>query len=318
MPRGSMARRSKAPSVGFALCFLGEVPRGGHADKIMILADINLARRIDGFEARGSQLIGEEAQRRNPEALAFVKVLGEGVAVYSGQDSPVNKIIGLGFGEPLDMGALEQIEEAYFERGSSVQAEISTLASPSVHALFTARGYTLQGFENVLGRLLSEADRLPHVTTGVTVEDVPASTLDAWIDILIDGFERPDETGAGSGIPLPSREAIVYAFARFAELPGFFACLARRGNDAAGGGGLRIGEGIAQLCGAATLPAYRGRGIQSALLSWRLSAAYGAGCDLAIMTAQPGSRSHFNAQRQGFMLLYSRAILVKTLPESHS
>jgi GNAT superfamily N-acetyltransferase len=132
--------------------------------------------------------------------------------------------------------------------------------------------------------------------------------------IMITGFEHADATGAGSDVALPPRRAIEDAFAQFSEMPGFRAYLARVGGAAAGGGGLRINEEIAQLCGASTLPAFRRRGIQAALLRRRLRDARSAGCDLAIMTAQPGSKSHFNAQRQGFALLYSRALLVKTPP----
>ena len=51
-------------------------------------------------------------------------------------------------------------------------------------------------------------------------------------------------------------------------------------------------------------------GIQSALLSYRLADAAAAGCDVAVITTQPGSRSHQNAQRRGFDLLYTRAVLV--------
>jgi hypothetical protein len=42
-----------------------------------------------------------------------------------------------------------------------------------------------------------------------------------------------------------------------------------------------------------------------------LADAFHARCDLALMTTQPGSRSEENGQRQGFQLLYSRALLVK-------
>lgn len=35
------------------------------------------------------------------------------------------------------------------------------------------------------------------------------------------------------------------------------------------------------------------------------------GCDVAVVTTVPGSKSQQNAQRQGFDLLYTRAILVK-------
>jgi ribosomal protein S18 acetylase RimI-like enzyme len=74
---------------------------------------------------------------------------------------------------------------------------------------------------------------------------------------------------------------------------------------------LRIDDGLAQLCGAATLPAFRRRGVQSQLLRRRLADACLEGCELALMITQPGSRSQQNGYRQGFLLLYSRALLVK-------
>ena len=61
----------------------------------------------------------------------------------------------------------------------------------------------------------------------------------------------------------------------------------------------------------ATAPAHRRRGVQTALLSARLADAAAAGCDIAVATTQPGSKSQQNVQRQGFDLLYTRAILVK-------
>ena len=277
----------------------------------MILADIDLARRIDGFEARGSKAIGEAAIRDDPDARPFVRCIGHGIAVYSGPNSPANKVIGVGFdGEP-ETSLLEEIERAYFERESPVQAEVSTLARPSVHALLTQRGYTLQGFEDVLGRALSDSLAWSTAVSRSTIGVVQKDALPAWMDIMITGFENPDKSGAGSGIAIPPRQAIEDAFRAFAQTPGFRAYLARIGDKAAGGATLRIDEGIGQMCGAATLPDYRRRGIQTELLHRRLEDARRAGCDLAIMTAQPGSKSHFNAQRQGFELLYSRALLVK-------
>jgi ribosomal protein S18 acetylase RimI-like enzyme len=74
---------------------------------------------------------------------------------------------------------------------------------------------------------------------------------------------------------------------------------------------LRMAGGIAQLTGAATAPAHRRRGVQTALLSARLADAAAAGCDIAVVTTQPGSKSQQNVQRQGFDPLYTRAVLVK-------
>ena len=75
--------------------------------------------------------------------------------------------------------------------------------------------------------------------------------------------------------------------------------------------GRSLFEGVAQLCGAATLPKHRRHGVQSALLAARLEIASRAGCDVAVVTTQPGSKSQENVQKQGFELLYTRAILVR-------
>jgi GNAT superfamily N-acetyltransferase len=87
--------------------------------------------------------------------------------------------------------------------------------------------------------------------------------------------------------------------------------IALRDGVVAGGAGIRLAEGVAQFAGAATVPAHRRHGVQSALLSARLADAAAAGCDIAVITTQPGSKSQQNAQRQGFDLLYTRAILTK-------
>ena len=51
--------------------------------------------------------------------------------------------------------------------------------------------------------------------------------------------------------------------------------------------------------------------MQTALLAARLEEAGGNGCDLAVVTTQPGSKSQENVQKQGFALLYARAVLVR-------
>ena len=62
---------------------------------------------------------------------------------------------------------------------------------------------------------------------------------------------------------------------------------ALRDGVLAGGATMRLADGIAQLTGAATAPAHRRRGIQTALLSARLADAAAAGCDVAVIIVQP-------------------------------
>ena len=79
----------------------------------------------------------------------------------------------------------------------------------------------------------------------------------------------------------------------------------------AGGGSLRLHEGAAQLCGAATAPTHHRRGVQTALLATRLADAARQDCDIAVVTTQPGSKSQQNVSAAGLELLYTRAILVQ-------
>ena len=71
-------------------------------------------------------------------------------------------------------------------------------------------------------------------------------------------------------------------------------------------GVLCIHDGVALLAGASTRPEWRRRGAQTALLAARLRLARRAGCDLAMLCARPGSDSHRNAERRGFMVAYTR------------
>ena len=50
--------------------------------------------------------------------------------------------------------------------------------------------------------------------------------------------------------------------------------------------------------------------MQSALLAARMANGARQSCDIAVVTTQPGSKSQQNVQRQGFELLFTRAILV--------
>jgi ribosomal protein S18 acetylase RimI-like enzyme len=104
---------------------------------------------------------------------------------------------------------------------------------------------------------------------------------------------------------------VIIAAERDSAAAGTVRYAALRDGVIAGGATMRVAEGIAQLTGAATAPAHRRRGVQSALLSARLADAAAGGRDVAVITTQPGSKSHHNAQRQGFDLLYARAVLVK-------
>ena len=68
---------------------------------------------------------------------------------------------------------------------------------------------------------------------------------------------------------------------------------------------------ILALFGAATLPQFRGHGVQTAFLYARMAAAAKAGCDVAVTVTLGGSTSQRNAERAGFHVAYSKATMLK-------
>jgi GNAT superfamily N-acetyltransferase len=272
-----------------------------------LFCDTALAGRIERAE---TQLIAgsSEAARRRAGAAGFVIPVAGGVASFAGPGSPYNKVAGLGFGGVPAAPALDEIERAFAAFGAPVQVELAHLGDPAILAVLAARGYRLESFENVLGRALAdEPERV--LPPGVEVRLNREEETEAWLDVVAEGSAHPDT----QGVPWHeefSREAIIEA-EHDSIAAGCVRYAALRDGGIVGGATMRIADGVAQLTGAATVPAHRRRGVQTALLSARLADAAAAGCDVAVIITQPGSKSQQNAQRQGFDLLYTRAVLVK-------
>lgn len=274
-----------------------------------MFASVDLAARIERAECRLLSDGAAAVSKRLRNESVLVQPIAEGVAVLTVRGSPLNKIAGLGFGGAVDEHELARIERVFAERDVPLQVELSNLADPSVGAMLTRRGYVLEGFENVLGRALP-TDTMASVDEGARVTQSPADELAEWIDVVVTGFDTPDTQGTGEHESF-DREVLETAIGDLASADGFERYLARLDGEPAGGASMRVFEGIAQLTGAATLPDKRRRGVQSALLSSRLADASRSGCDVAVVTTQPGSKSQENAQRHGFELLYTRAVLVR-------
>jgi ribosomal protein S18 acetylase RimI-like enzyme len=279
----------------------------------VLIATTTLASRVERAEADTAAAFGGRAGARGADLL--VHPIGGTLAVYGGPGQPFNKVAGLGFAR-LDESDVARLEALYDARGGDIRVEQSSLADPGVASMLTRRGFALTGYENVLGLALT-----PDVVSAFTRErdaaraagiDVsPAEDTSTWIRTTAEGFLHPDTFDGPPPTESFSRESMERIFSDFSGAPGCHLYLARRSGAIAGGGSLRMVDGLAQLGGAATLPQHRRRGVQSALLRARLVEAAAAGCDLAVVTTEPASKSQANVQRAGFELLYVRAILVR-------
>ena len=269
-----------------------------------LFCDIDLAAQIERSEAQLMRDCVSAAAARG--ANAFAMELSGGVASFAGIDSPFTKVIGLGFADAPSQAELGRVEQAFAAEGAGVQVELSTLAPTALGDLLGGRGYRLAGFENVLGRRL-DAGGVPPVSDGVTV--AATDDLGQWVHVVVEASMHADDQG------VPSHEEFPRATVEQAEADLLSAhampFLAWRGDEPAGGAGYRAVGPVALLTGAATLPLHRRRGVQAALLATRLHHAAAAGCEVAVVTTQPGSTSQHNVQRAGFNLLYARAVLVR-------
>jgi GNAT superfamily N-acetyltransferase len=221
--------------------------------------------------------------------------------------SPITQTFGLGLAAPPTDDDLAAIEAFYRERGADVFHEVSPLVDPSVVARLGDRGYRPAELTSVMHQpIVAGAYAEPVPSNGArdaARDDAPRARpiapheAELWAETAARGWETE---GAWLG-------DFIRAYGRMLTTSEGATCfVAEAGGEAIAAGALMMHGGVAILGGASTTPEWRGRGAQAALLRARLRHAAGAGCDLALMGASPGSASQRNAERQGFRIAYTR------------
>jgi hypothetical protein len=169
------------------------MPSVRSADRLPLFCDRALAERIERAEVQLVAGANAAACARQGDAAAgFLMPIAGGVASFAEDDSPFNKVAGLGFAGVPEPGALEEVEAAFGELGAAVQVELAHLGDPAISVMLTERGYRLAGFENVLGRdTTTEPGRV--TPPGVEVRRCEEDELEAWLEVVVDAFAHPDD-----------------------------------------------------------------------------------------------------------------------------
>jgi len=128
----------------------------------------------------------------------------------------------------------------------------------------------------------------------------PVSTPEAMEDYL-------DAYVAGWGIAEKDRTQFKVNVRPWPQQPGWSLYLARVNGRAAAAATLYVHERVGYLADATTDPAFRRRGLQTALLRRRILDAAAAGADLVFSGADPFSTSHRNMERVGMRLQFVRS-----------
>jgi ribosomal protein S18 acetylase RimI-like enzyme len=269
--------------------------------RAVIFADEGLARRIESFEALVNSRSTEAWARHRDEPAALLRV-GSGVAFFTGVGSPVTQAVGIGVGEPVSTQQLDEIEAFFFDRESAAMIHVTPWSDASMLAELGNRGYGIVEFNSVLLRTISSYDNDCTISDTTSVRVVTASDgLDAAASIAARAF---------SSEAMPSEELLKFVRPMY-DAVGMSTYLAECNGIAAASATAYISaeHRLVGLFGAATLPEFRNRGLQSALIARRMSDAVKQGCDLAVVTTQPGSTSQRNMMRRAFELAYTKSAL---------
>jgi ribosomal protein S18 acetylase RimI-like enzyme len=270
----------------------------------MLYATLALARRVERTEI---DFCAVGAGVGVPGGAASIEA-GGGRGVCGQPGSPMNKVLGLGLGVSVTDEDLDAIELFYDERECPIQIELCPLVSVDLVAKLHARGYVLKGFENELACALPTT--VPPTHNGHRVDVLTGDRDDeAFLRATVEGFSVPD-SGSHADAPAPDvLETVGRAMRQFIH-PDIVRYLVWIDGEPAGAAASVITNGVLGIFGTGTRPAYRRRGVQSAIVAKAMHDAAGR-ADLAIATVEPGSISQRTFERLGFQVLYTRSILVR-------
>jgi GNAT superfamily N-acetyltransferase len=262
--------------------------------------DRDLVDRLESTGAQLNALAADALVAAGAPGASRARPWGAGLLVAFGSGRYVNRLCGLGTAE-VDVTAGEQIEDFFLDHGVRPTIDVTPWASASLRELLRTRCYTPSAFRNVYVRFASPfGDHRSDAP--VIIEPVTSVNLEQWLSVI------GEATGAlGDSMRASSDE---YCRARFA-MPAGHNFLARIDGVPVGCGSVETEGGIAWLGGMATLPAYRGRGVQSALIRHRVDFAASEGVQLVASSAVPDGASARNLLRHDFRLAYSRVEVMR-------
>jgi GNAT superfamily N-acetyltransferase len=250
---------------------------------------------IEGVErSRRQNLLAYAAAYRTlyPDARTATRQLSGGVAVFTETGSPVNHLAGAGLTEPITDGGLAEVESFFAEFESEFEAWV---APGRDLAPFVVRGYHGPTTMRVFAR---PAVPVEAIAGTITVERVECDSPDE-----AEAYGRLAAAAVGSPAPV-----MIRLFAAFSAVPGVRLYRARVEGAVAGVARLAIDGDLTEFGGGATLPEFRGRGVQQAALRHRINEACAAGCSILATEAEPETGSARNVLRAGFEAAFDYSV----------
>lgn len=259
--------------------------------------DLRLVERLEATSATASLDLISGIKLLDPSSTAEGQSFGAGALVAMGTGRYVNRALGVTTAA-LSMDDVDAIEQFFAERNLPSMIELSSWAPSATLKELHQRNFVPMWFRSVYAL----APTLTFATSraGLRIERVDDDAEDRWLDVFARGFEAEqgevrvanDEIGRASRIAPDA-----HTFLAFID------------DDVVGCGSVQFVDGIAWLGGAATIPEFRQRGVQAALVAHRLGLAAEAGCELAAVSALSNGPSARNIVRLGFQHIHTQVVV---------
>jgi GNAT superfamily N-acetyltransferase len=259
-------------------------------------SDIALAIRLERAGVAEAVEQAETMARVWPKSGAATLTVADGVAVFTGPKMFANRAGGIGLESTVTARDLAKLERFFAGVGIPPSVQITSYASDAFLGLLAKRGYVVEGFRS---HYVRDLKRLASRRDGIEVVRVTPDLDATWGTAITVGFGSPPGVTKRWNAMICAIEN-EHRFIAYVD-----------GMVAGVGSSLITEPGLAQFGGMSTVPAYRNRGVQAAVLHARLAHAKRLGCELATVSAISGNGSCRNIERAGFQFAYTATILTK-------
>lgn len=267
---------------------------------------------------KASQVAAQEQARLVEDMLGIIEdteLIAGGVMCRGQPGQWCNQAIGLGMQGPVSPGDLDRLVSFYESRNIQPQVELCPFADESLVAGLSQRGFVIREFENTwyrsaLQRMTLEDVLLNDWPTGDDGEPMRVEVVQPGDQDLLRVSVRVSMEGfVPAGYDFGESEMAIHR--KIVEMPFCRKIVAWMDGEVVAAGGMKSRPPLGAMFGVTVREPWRRRGVQQALMAWRLATAAADGCATMVIHGKPGEPTERNAQRMGFRLAYTTPIVVK-------
>lgn len=212
-----------------------------------------------------------------------------GMLMFVSPDSPLTQVLSLGIAQSVSSKEIEFVRDFLHSRGAQFRYRVTPFTHPSVHSVMASLDVTFEssGFQ------IFRKVKPDYKAAASSVETGALDSVEDWKRIFIAAFY------CGETSQEIEELALTLFHASNTRIAGAWI-----DGKLAGAATVCFLNGLASLNAACTLPEFRRRGVQRALIQKRLEIAAQHGCNLAMSSVAPASISLRNHLREGFEIAY--------------